>query len=61
VKRSPIRILTAVDEQFARIERLLKELRKRIADVAEDVRLAAEQIREAAPQKAPAKRASARR
>jgi hypothetical protein len=32
--------LTAVEEQFAEIERLLKILRRRIAEVAEDVRLA---------------------
>jgi hypothetical protein len=32
--------LSAIEEQFASIEKLLKELRKRIENVAEDVRLA---------------------
>ena len=41
VTNSPARRLKAVDEHVARIERLLEELRKTIADVAEEVRLAA--------------------
>lgn len=61
VKNSPGHRLKAVDEHFARIERLLKELRKRIADVAEEVRLAAEQLLEATSQKAPTKRPSVKR
>jgi hypothetical protein len=41
VKKSiPVR-LSAIEEQFASIEKLLKELRKRIENVAEDVRIAA--------------------
>jgi hypothetical protein len=41
VRTSRAQRLRAVDEEFATIERLLKELRKRITDVAEEVRLAA--------------------
>jgi hypothetical protein len=39
-KSIPVR-LSAIEEQFASIEKLLKELRKRIEKVAEDVRIAA--------------------
>ena len=39
-KSIPVR-LSAIEEQFASIEKLLKELRKRIENVAEDVRIAA--------------------
>jgi hypothetical protein len=38
-KSIPVR-LSAIEEQFASIEKLLKELRKRIENVAEDVRIA---------------------
>jgi hypothetical protein len=38
-KSIPVR-LSAIEEQFASIEKLLKELRKRIESVAEDVRIA---------------------
>jgi chromosome segregation ATPase len=38
-KSVPVR-LSAIEEQFASIEKLLKELRKRIENVAEDVRIA---------------------
>jgi hypothetical protein len=38
-KSNPVR-LSAIEEQFASIEKLLKELRKRIENVAEDVRIA---------------------
>jgi hypothetical protein len=41
VKKSIAVRLSTIEEQFASIEKLLKELRKRIENVAEDVRIAA--------------------
>jgi RNA processing factor Prp31 len=40
VKKSIAVRLSTIEEQFASIEKLLKELRKRIENVAEDVRIA---------------------
>jgi hypothetical protein len=39
VKKSIAVRLSSIEEQFASIEKLLKELRKRIENVAEDVRI----------------------
>jgi len=61
VTHSPARRLKAVDDQFARIERLIKELRTRLADVAEEVRIAADQLDGVAPQTPPRKRSSVKR
>jgi hypothetical protein len=47
VKSTPAQRLDAIDIHLAHIERLQKELRAGIADVAEEVRLAAAQLRTA--------------
>lgn len=58
VKNSPVSRLKAVEDHFAHIERLIKELRKRFADLAEEVRIAADQLGGVAPQNPPIKRPS---
>ena len=42
----PAERLASLEEQFAEIERLTKELRKRLDTVAETVRITAEELRE---------------
>ena len=60
VKNSPASRLKAVEDHFAHIERLIKELRKRFTDLAEEVRIAADQLGGVAPQSPPIKRPSVR-
>ena len=51
VKRTPAQRLDAIDIHLAHIERLQKELRAGIADVAEEVRIAAAELRTAERQR----------
>jgi chromosome segregation ATPase len=44
VINSTARRLKAVEDHFARIEQLIKELRKQFTDLAEEVRIVAEEV-----------------